>query len=585
MKVLLLHPEDRLLPKQSQGWDLIVDLGRAPAATYELWSRQANCRIVSLYQYGRGFEDLYRFKQTIHQGKDFVIDKRGIDWWDVVLPMLLPDMECCYMLLGLAKELDGSTKLYCGRPDPHARALQKFLGVECQILEGGPSAFTRKVRHYKEAFSHLDFGQLTQIVQDKFDPEHSVRRRLASKKPATGKRIFLLPTAYINVSRTAVAYAALLPEEQFLLAVARPGGRLASLPSNVRMISLDAYFERSDTAELTGLIEKWEKLQSRLDSPEFRMASALGVLQRGCGLIRWGVAARNAWIRLFESENIAGCLSADDVNPYTSLPLFIATQRNIPALAVHHGAIDSRMSVKPLIADFYLAKGELERDYLLDTCRADPERIVMAGPRQIFPGPAASTERPWLVFFSEPYASAGWRMDEVYKDLLPPLCALARQCGLKLVFKLHPFESIKGHRNLLRKLLPQDQLAEIHWIVGPSTAELWSKIRFAMSVESTIALECASREIPIFLCGWLQNGYGGYIRQYAKFGVGHILNSPNEMQNVPQLLATWKKCEAAADGKIWQMVEPADLRNLLTGNYRRKSTMPAQIGKPQSNSF
>ena len=81
--------------------------------------------------------------------------------------------------------------------------------------------------------------------------------------------------------------------------------------------------------------------------------------------------------------------------------------------------------------------------------------------------------------------AAGWRMEDVYQDLLPPLCALARQCGLKLVFKLHPFESIKGHRNLLRKLLPQDQLAEIQWIVGPSTAELWSKIRFAMTVEST----------------------------------------------------------------------------------------------------
>ena len=133
MKVLCFIPKTRLLPAQSQGWDLIVDLGRAPAATYELWSRQANCRVVSLYQCGRGFEDLYRFKQTIHQGKDFVIDKYGIDWWDVVLPMLLPDMECCYMLLGLAKELDGSTKLYCSRPDPHARALQNFLGVECQI--------------------------------------------------------------------------------------------------------------------------------------------------------------------------------------------------------------------------------------------------------------------------------------------------------------------------------------------------------------------------------------------------------------------------------------------------------------------
>src|SRR5437870_3629882 len=139
-------------------------------------------------------------------------------------------MERCFMLMGLAKELDSSAKLFCSRPDAHARALQKSLGIECHLLKGGSSAFTRKLRHYKDALSFLDFGQLSQIVQDKFDPEHSIRRCLVSKKPCTGQQVFLLPTAYINVSRMAVSYAALLPEEQFLLAVARPGGKLKSLP-------------------------------------------------------------------------------------------------------------------------------------------------------------------------------------------------------------------------------------------------------------------------------------------------------------------------------------------------------------------
>jgi len=136
---------------------------------------------------------------------------------------------------------------------------------------------------------------------------------------------------------------------------------------------------------------------------------------------------------------------------------------------------------------------------------------------------------------------------------------LAKQCGLKLVFKLHPFESIKGHKNLLRKLLPQDQFAEIQWIAGPPTPELWSQTRFAMTVESTIALECAIREIPIFLCSWLQNVYGGYIRQYAKFGVGHILNSPDEIRNIPQLVANWEKTESVAN-RIWRTIEPISSR-------------------------
>ena len=209
----------------------------------------------------------------------------------------------------------------------------------------------------------------------------------------------------------------------------------------------------------------------------------------------------------------------------------------------------------------------------------------MGGPPYISPQPVTSARKPWLVFFTEPYANLGWRTEHVYQDLLPPLRALATQCGLKLVFKLHPFESIKGHKNVIRKILSPEQLEEIQWISGPPTSELWSKTQFAMTVESTIALECAVRQIPIFLCAWLQNAYGGYLQQYAKFGVGHILNSPSEMQNVPQLLANWKKCESAASGRIWQTIEPTELHNLLTGNYRRGRLMLTQTGAPPSKPF
>jgi hypothetical protein len=574
MKVLFLHPEDKLPPSWDGGWELIVDLSRRPPSTYRLWSEQAGCRVVSLYQYFRGFEDMYRLQPAIQLANGIVVDKYGIDWWKVLFPMLLSDMEQGFMLLGLVRELGDSVQIYCSRPDARASVLAKYLNAECRTLHGG-SNVGRKIRHYKHAFAHLDFGQLTQIAFDKFDSEHSVRRRFARKSRGDSP-VFLLPTAYINVSRTAVSYASLLPEQRFLLAVARPGGKLASLPSNVRTISLDAYFERIDHEEFAVLNKKWESLVSRLDTPEFRMASASGVLQRGHGLIRWGLAARDAWIRLFESETIAGCLSADDVNPYTSLPLFIARQRKIPTVAVHHGALDGRMAAKPIIADHYLAKGELERDYLLETCRVDPERIVVGSGPQATVVPTMSVEKPWLVFFTEPYGALGWRMDDVYQELFPPLWELAERSGLKLVFKLHPFESIKGHKNLLKKFLTKEQLARITWIAGPTTPELWSKTRFAMTVESTIALECVIRQVPIFLCGWLRRAYGGYIQQYAKFGVGHILNSPDGMQDIPQLLANWQTPKSAADN-IWKTIEPSELLRLLTGSGRQRGVTSAQV--------
>ena len=55
MRVLLLHPEDELPGERTGGkWDLVVDLGRAPLATYERWGAQTGGRVISLYDFGTG---------------------------------------------------------------------------------------------------------------------------------------------------------------------------------------------------------------------------------------------------------------------------------------------------------------------------------------------------------------------------------------------------------------------------------------------------------------------------------------------------------------------------------------------------
>jgi hypothetical protein len=565
MKLLLLHPEDDF-QKGNSGWDLVVDLGRAPTVTYERWRGESDCRVVSLYDFAQGFDDLYRIRDLFRMDANNVVDDLGIDWFDVVSPMILADLQISVLLFHLAKEVGVDCELYSSRPDPRVSALQKMLGVECTYLQNNTSSLRHAVRHYRGVLSKLNFRQLTQIAQDKYDPNHVIRRRFARPRPTTGQPVFLLPSAYVNVSRTAVSYASLLPEDRFLLVTTRRDGELKSLPANVQMVSLDGYFAAVNRREEQSLLEKWEKLRKQLvaNVPEFSLANDLGMFARVPGLMRWGLAIRNAWNRVFESENIAGCLSADDANPYTSIPLYLAQKRGIPALAVHHGALDYRMSLKAFHADLYLAKGELERDYLQRVCRAAPERIVTGAPMRPPPRNYFSEERPWLVFFTEPYGSAAWRIEEVYRDLLPKLCSLAQVCKLKLVFKLHPFESIKGHWNLLRKFLSSEQHGEINVVAGPVTPELCMKTSFAITVESTISLECASRGIPVFLCAWLQSAYGDYVGQYAKFGIGHILSSSDQILKVPELLATMKH-QQVGESAISQAMAPQEFRNLLTG--------------------
>jgi hypothetical protein len=68
------------------------------------------------------------------------------------------------------------------------------------------------------------------------------------------------------------------------------------------------------------------------------------------------------------------------------------------------------------------------------------------------------------------------------------------------------------------------------------SGDLWESLQFAVTVQSSIALECASRAIPVFLCGWLADPYSEYASQFVKFGVGQRLDSPDALANIPQLL-------------------------------------------------
>jgi hypothetical protein len=571
MKVLLLHPEDRLLRRYAAGsWDLVVDFARAPAATYDGWSRQAGCRVISLFDFGLEVGDLYRIRNLLELGMGRLVDRMGIDWWDILSLEIVPQLQQLMLVHRLANELPANCELYASRPFALATALQRLCGGRLSSLKNSTGSALRGLRHYSEAFSKLNAAQVVQVLQDKFDPRHTLRRRFASREHGSRNPVVLLPSAYLGVSRTAVSYATLLPGTQFLLANARNSGELKSLPRNVRMVSLDSYFAAADEFQTAELLAHWNALRERLvcEAGEFDSACAGGVLGRMPALLRWGIAVRTAWGRVFESENIVGCLCADDSNPYSRIPLILAKRNRVPALACHHGALDAWMAVKTQHADFYLAKGEMERDYLVHTCRVAPQQIVVGAPAA---SNAASIEsrnsrpdRPWLVFFTEAYHTAGWRADEVYRELLPGLSALAREGGLELVFKLHPFESIEAHRRLLRRLLPKSEAAKIHVIAGVPSAELWSKMRFALTGQSTVAVDCTHRGIPVFLCAWLRDTSTGYVQQYTRFGIGLVLHSVDQIASIPRLLESYSAVRPAKN-KLRQPMEPEMLRELLCG--------------------
>jgi hypothetical protein len=543
MNVLLLHPEDNLPSEKSvRAWNLIVDFGRAPASTYARWSTQTACPVISIYRFAKEIEDLRLCGELLKPGMGCMLDGYGIDWWDVLSLGIVAELQQLILLNRLAKYIDASCELYATRPFWLATVLQNQLGCKLKALGSGFDSIRRQFWHYADAFSNLDTAQLLQVIQDKFDRSHAIRRRLSRQRSKLNTPVILLPSAYVNVSRMAVRYADLLPEQNFLLVLARQSAKLQSLPFNVSATSLDSYFGSSNHEE-AHLFDEWHVLRQQLIHSEsiFKAADQAGILKRVGSSLQWGLSIRDAWTNVFDTQPIAGCLCADDANPYTRIPLLLAKNRGIPAVACHHGALDCWMTFKTLVADFYLAKSEMEHDYLIHTCEVPREKVVSSGPDGTRAAASETnperSERSCVCFFTEPYEAGGWRSEEVYIDLLPRLCSLAQSCGLKLVFKLHPFESIRGHRKKLQRILGR-QAREIEVIAGPPTSDLWRKTKFALSVESSTAVECAARGIPVFLCTWLRDSYSGYVQQYAKFGVGCALESPEQIAHIPELLRT-----------------------------------------------
>ena len=115
-KVLLLHPDDPIPARRDHAWDFIVDLGRAPVATYQEWSQKANCKVSSVFDFADGTDDLHRTRQIVEHGMGKVVDRLGIDWWDVLVQSVVPELQQLICLARLGASIESETDIYCTRP-------------------------------------------------------------------------------------------------------------------------------------------------------------------------------------------------------------------------------------------------------------------------------------------------------------------------------------------------------------------------------------------------------------------------------------------------------------------------------------
>jgi hypothetical protein len=542
LKILLIQPEDSPCsgPWAGEKWDLIVDLGRSSAFTRASWQERLNLPILQLDSLRGGTQDFDTIRELLRTGRNHLMDESGLDWWELISVFIYTELEEAVLLGRLAAQLGATTELYATRPGWPANGVAILLKLPLREFPGAfrPSPF----HHYSDLLRRFSFDQLSQIFLDKYDPRYRWRRQFAAARRGPKEPVVLLPSAYTNVSRMAVAYASMLPEQSFLVVATRSSGTHFESGANVACTSLAAYAGGPEPkAECLEILGKWSNLkQSLAQLPEMDLLFRAGLLENFPNHFRDGLAVRNAWRKVLRQERVVTVMCGDDSNPFTRLPVLLARQQGIPTLDFHHGALDRRFLIKQLSSDLYLAKGEMERDYLVRICRLPAERVVVAGPRLLQSIPTREGERnegALILFFSEPYESGGWRSEEMYRELLPPLARLAREFGRKLVVKLHPFESRQERMALIAKVLPPEEAALVDVVEGPFTAQLVLKAWFAVTVESSTVIDCSLLGVPCFVCGWLNSSPYGYTRQYARFGVGRSLNSPEQLNELPRRVA------------------------------------------------
>jgi len=544
MRVLLLHPDDSFpAPGPSEYWDSVIDLGRAPRSFYDEQSDALGCPVFSLFDLAVEVEDLQSWRPLLELGIGHVVDRFGIDWWDVISLQVEPELQDVRLALRLAERLKGCTELTVSRRSSLAQMVGIQLGIPLRILQQSLKAvFMQSVLRRGRAVADLGFVELRQVVYDKYDPHYRWRRKLAAppQRSSNSEPVTLLPTAYSNVTKTALSYAGILPGHKFLLVVARESAAASLVPANVQTTSLARFATmKTDPSELQELEGNWQRLEGSLkEHPEFRLSVQMDILKNGLRWLRWGLVVRDAWKQVFETRSVAGCLSADDSNPYTRIPLLLAEQRGIPAVACHHGALDCRMAFKNLRFSNYLAKGEMERDYLERICGVDRGRIRIGAPASAVRRGFSlwSDDAPWITFFTEPYETDFWRTEAIYREVVPRLCAVARRAGKTVKIKLHPFESVSQRKRMLNRTLAEEDKQLVTVSGAPLSLEILQNTWCAVTVESTTAFECATAGIPAFLCGWLRHPYSGYASQFARFQAARMLQFPDQLLQLPEML-------------------------------------------------
>lgn len=216
MRVLLIDPHDTADAGAwaGQRWDRIVDLGMGGKNTYARWTSQFQCPVTTLDSLRNGFDTFRRVRELLGAGCGRLIDQHGLDWWEIMSLLLHGELEALILLQRWVQTVGSGDEVWVSRPGLHASLLH-CLHPSAKVFPLRRGAQRGGLGHYVRVSNQLSTSQLIDVFWDKYDSGYQFRARLTRRRSPSARPVVVLPTAYINVSRTGIAYANTFPEESF----------------------------------------------------------------------------------------------------------------------------------------------------------------------------------------------------------------------------------------------------------------------------------------------------------------------------------------------------------------------------------
>ena len=121
-------------------------------------------------------------------------------------------------------------------------------------------------------------------------------------------------------------------------------------------------------------------------------------------------------------------------------------------------------------------------------------------------------------------------------------------------------------------LSPEDRNL-MNLVDGPLTSELMARAWCGITVESTTVVDCLRNGVCCFLCGWMSLSPYDYPQQYARFGIGEVLQNAQELLEIPSRLREFQN-RPPMKLNLSVTVDPAMLEQWLTKSHEAGDARP-----------